>query len=208
MSQATRPGEFKTFVDKCQADPRFKGQTLESFLITPVQRVPRYILLLTELRKRTPPGTKALEMLEAGMKQVGVAAMHVNETIRERENKDKLRKIEAKFTSSIELVSATGSQRVLLREGPLRRRTRSGFIQYYFHLFTDLFLYSEDTVKGFKLHRRLDFASGCAVSDIADSEKVYLTLFIQPMCGMLTHWCIACRRNNLHSNSIVHRNRL
>jgi len=34
-----------------QASPRLKGQTIQSLLILPIQRVPRYKLLLSELIK-------------------------------------------------------------------------------------------------------------------------------------------------------------
>ena len=47
------------------ADPRCRGQNLESFLIMPIQRVPRYLLLLTELRKRTPADHRGLEVLSS-----------------------------------------------------------------------------------------------------------------------------------------------
>ena len=34
--------EFKSFVEHAERDPRCKGHNLMTFLITPVQRVPRY----------------------------------------------------------------------------------------------------------------------------------------------------------------------
>jgi len=38
----------------------------------------------------------------------------------------------------------------------MKRLTRSGVTKYYFHLFNDLMLYSEETVKGYKLHRKIE----------------------------------------------------
>lgn len=49
--------ENKKFADllaSAQADPRCNGQGIESFLVTPVQRIPRYRMLLAELLKVTP----------------------------------------------------------------------------------------------------------------------------------------------------------
>lgn len=44
---------FAEFIKAFQADPETKGQTLESLLICPVQRVPRYTLLIGEIIKLT-----------------------------------------------------------------------------------------------------------------------------------------------------------
>lgn len=38
----------------CSQDPRSNQQSLSSFLIMPIQRIPRYELLLRELKKKTP----------------------------------------------------------------------------------------------------------------------------------------------------------
>ena len=41
-----------TLIKVC-AKPESRGKTLESYLITPIQRIPRYLLLLLELQKHT-----------------------------------------------------------------------------------------------------------------------------------------------------------
>ena len=43
----------REMVTKAQQSPRCAGQSLQSLLIMPVQRVPRYELLLRELIKQT-----------------------------------------------------------------------------------------------------------------------------------------------------------
>ena len=40
---------FKTFLSSAQCDPRCSGQTIESLFVEPVQRLPRYKLLLLEV---------------------------------------------------------------------------------------------------------------------------------------------------------------
>lgn len=45
---------FREFQNKALQDPRCKGLNLASLLITPVQRLPRYRMLLAELIKATP----------------------------------------------------------------------------------------------------------------------------------------------------------
>jgi hypothetical protein len=45
--------EFRAFVRACELQEACHGLDLRSYLIQPVQRVPRYKLLLTELLKHT-----------------------------------------------------------------------------------------------------------------------------------------------------------
>lgn len=45
---------FNELVEAALINPACENLTLESFLVEPVQRIPRYKLLLDELRKHTP----------------------------------------------------------------------------------------------------------------------------------------------------------
>ncbi len=47
---------FKVFYDETRELPECKKNDLKAFLIMPVQRIPRYEMLLRELIRRTPPG--------------------------------------------------------------------------------------------------------------------------------------------------------
>ena len=93
--------------------------TCFALLITPIQRVPRYLLLLKELIKATPkvnlfptsrdtksafaddyiyPQTFAdYEPLERAIRIVQDVAVHINEHIRERENLITLRELDLEF---------------------------------------------------------------------------------------------------------------
>ena len=164
---------FRLLIEKAQQDGRCKGQTLESLLIMPIQRIPRYRLLLEELRKKTPDSHVGYPDLLGALAQVNDAAVHINESIRRRENREKLNELTERFvTASRDLLDLmdTDVPRQLLREGELIRMTRRGKAVFYFHLFDDLLLYSESTVKGFKLHRRVDLSDRCTVSDRGNSD--------------------------------------
>jgi len=54
-SSGKRAERFQNFERQCRNHPRAKGEMLSSFLIMPIQRVPRYRLLLGELCKHTVP---------------------------------------------------------------------------------------------------------------------------------------------------------
>ena len=72
------PG-LRSFVDDLAADPRANGQSVDSFLIKPIQRVPRYKLLFQELLKRTPDGHQDKRALQAAVVAVDTAAKHINQ---------------------------------------------------------------------------------------------------------------------------------
>jgi len=64
---------------------RLKGQAIQSLLIMPIQRVPRYKLLLSELIKMTPPEHPSQKFLKEASEQVGDAAKQINEALRQHE---------------------------------------------------------------------------------------------------------------------------
>jgi len=160
-STSSNQSPFVQFVLKQQKDPRCKGQTLESLLIQPVQRLPRYKLLLEELQRKSKPkksaaatmpsdqqvSQRSLDALASAISQISSVAHHVNESIRHREQNEFLATIEAQFTRRIVLRDREPPRR-LLRQAYLKRMTRKGTKTYFFHLFNDCLLYSENVAVG------------------------------------------------------------
>lgn len=66
------------------ASPRLKGQSIASILIMPVQRVPRYKLLLKELIKETKKDHPAYPILEKANDLINTAATQINGALRQR----------------------------------------------------------------------------------------------------------------------------
>jgi len=60
---------------------------LESFLVEPVQRIPRYKMLLTELQSRMKPGDIEYDIIDAAVAEVSNMAMHNNDAISEMEQR-------------------------------------------------------------------------------------------------------------------------
>ena len=54
MSAPLQNGQFARFLEQAQQDPRSMGLSIADLLIEPVQRIPRYKLLLEQLLKYTP----------------------------------------------------------------------------------------------------------------------------------------------------------
>jgi len=77
--------EFVAFLESAHESSSSKLD-LQSYLIMPVQRLPRYVLLLTELLKNTPPTHPGYKALTEALKKVKEIADFVNEAKREAEN--------------------------------------------------------------------------------------------------------------------------
>ncbi len=97
-----------------------------------MQRVPRYRLLLKELRKHTPDTHPDAPALDRALQHVETAATHINEGIRRRENREKILEIQED-----EGVSLVTPGRVFLKEGTLNKLCRRGFKPFKFYLFND-----------------------------------------------------------------------
>ena len=65
---------------------------LEALLIVPIQRVPRYRLLLSELISYTEP--EETDVLKAALNQIEAVARHINEQIRDQENMQRMIRIQ------------------------------------------------------------------------------------------------------------------
>jgi len=138
-----RPG-FTEFLEAASAS--CGGQTIDSFLILPVQRVPRFRLLFEQLLKHTPPdhpdyvlcaealaevgckdgcrGVDARSLTNPGVAQVSAVALKLNESLRRFEQSLAMCQVARRFDPPMpELVQP---HRRLLREGPLRRLRVSG----------------------------------------------------------------------------------
>eukprot|EP00808_Paulinella_micropora_P016681 g2296.t1 len=74
--------KFTSFCEKAAGDPRAKGLSLQALLITPIQRLPRYKLLLEELLKQTLAGHPDYPALLRAIGMVHEAAATVNSAVR------------------------------------------------------------------------------------------------------------------------------
>ncbi len=66
------------FIKGCERHPDAHLEDLQSLLLLPVQRIPRYCLLLTDFLKLTPPGHPDREMLQKALAKIQETATYVN----------------------------------------------------------------------------------------------------------------------------------
>eukprot|EP00727_Mastigamoeba_balamuthi_P005451 m51a1_g1525 putative myosin ii heavy chain (1641) ;mRNA; f:470676-476608 len=89
--------EFKKFVQDVSMTEQLENLSVESFLILPVQRIPRYVLLLQELIKATAETHPDRALLEEALGQIMALADYINEKKRESENRKKLLQVKARW---------------------------------------------------------------------------------------------------------------
>lgn len=95
-----KDGRFRQFTDTVsQKLTENKGLNLNSYLIMPVQRVPRYVLLLEELRKHTDPKSSEYRQMDEALEKIKTIATKINSNKRKMENMTKLVAIQSRISN-------------------------------------------------------------------------------------------------------------
>jgi FYVE, RhoGEF and PH domain containing 5/6 len=158
--------KFGEFCQEKRRDERCQKQSLMDLMIEPVQRIPRYQLLLERALKYTPNGHTEHSDLTSALERIKHVAVTNNEALARseelRENQDKILEVMMSFTWNTRINLLDDPSRKLLLEGMLERQTRKTVKDFQFWLFTDKLIYGE-AVPGtdgvFILHRDISLAS-------------------------------------------------
>jgi FYVE/RhoGEF/PH domain-containing protein 5/6 len=146
-----------------------KGLDLEALLITPVQRIPRYKLLLEVLIKSTEENHIDYKDLTEALQLISKVAESINTAMRESQNRQEIVNIQKQFGKDINLVSP--SRRFLLK-GILAKKCRSADKEFTFFLFNDLLLYAHGGgLTAYFLHRMIEVNQAFKVNDLPDSSN-------------------------------------
>lgn len=148
-----------------------EGGRISDFMIQPVQRVPRYALLLRAIEKVTAPSDGSLSGIRTALAGVEAVALDINESFRRAEARARVLEIAAHIEgiSAEELVTP---HRFFVKDGQLDKKYNhsqfklSEFNSYHFFLFSDLLLYTTSlSAKGFC---KLKYSLPLHESDVAD----------------------------------------
>jgi len=119
---------------------------LNNLLVTPVQRVPRYLLLLKELKKNTHPTHQDFPLLEDAINAITLTADLIDKNIGEGEARSKVLEIQTRFQDKVELVTRS---RRFVRRGELQKLSRFGDLKLcHFFLFSDLLVWCQGPKDG------------------------------------------------------------
>ncbi|XP_051164499.1 putative protein tag-52 [Leptopilina boulardi] len=148
LLQEIQQNDVKTteFIASQETRPEV-GNKLSSLLITPIQRVPRYKLLLKEVLRHTAPKEKNYNMLQSSLAQIENVASHINSLVEEYEDTQKLLELQKHIVGSMNLVKPG---RKLIRQGPLMKVSRKGNSSFkrHFVLLSDTLLYCKGDPEG------------------------------------------------------------
>ena len=97
--------EFMQFYDRAKSDLRCAHQNLESLLIMPAQRIPRYEIFLKRLLKHTSPQHHDYEPLKRAVTLIVDVNDDVESTMKIAESRNEVSSIEASFGNSVQLSS-------------------------------------------------------------------------------------------------------
>ncbi|OQR84023.1 hypothetical protein THRCLA_10879 [Thraustotheca clavata] len=157
-------------------------ESLQSILILPIQRIPRYVLLLRELLKHIPllPDTE-LNALVNAKNEMENTATRINLSLSTVGNKLKLVKLQP-LLPAIDL-----NNKVYVREAKLMKLTvnsRSAPREYLFYLFTDVLVYCDVASHG--PYRVRNVLKVCELNVFKMPEKNTFALVTPAKCMHLT----------------------
>ena len=151
--------------------PKYNGQTLESFLIMPIQRIPRYKLLVEQLLKHTCSSSRDYQALSAAISQIKKVTAHINDEVSRQHEAMAVLNIQDIFTGNTTLVAPGRS---FVRQGPLVKVGRRSNKLYEFFLFSDLLCYADSSLtpagRKFTMHREIPINEAFAIQNIRDEE--------------------------------------
>lgn len=162
--------EKQAFNDFCTENRQLaKGNTLQSLLILPIQRLPRYRLCLSEIVKNTEKTHPDIVDLRRALELVEETTSLINERMKEFEQRQQVRAIEHRFASAVSLVKP---HRKFMREGAMTKVDKTGKDKNYtFFLFNDMMCYASGNSEQLKLHTTLPVDRAFFIQDVPHHDK-------------------------------------
>lgn len=171
LSEFRSNKDFSLFMEDVRKNLQERGNLdLMSYLIMPVQRIPRYVLLLRELKKNTPTEHQHYEELQEAIEKVQRIASHINESRREMENMSALLRLRETIHGLPEHLVLFEPHRHLIKEAKMREIKIGGVFSTVkesdriFYLFNDLLVWTTDAMK-YKGHSSLAALEICWGND-------------------------------------------
>ncbi|ELP86094.1 FYVE, RhoGEF and PH domain containing protein, putative [Entamoeba invadens IP1] len=164
--------KFEEFCEQQMNDPRCNNANLPTFLISPVQRIPRYILLMREYIKATDKDHPDALIAEQVMRYLDSFTKEVNNIIDRDSCKQQLRNIAKKLVDIDPVVKddLLNMPRKLLKEGGLVKQCRKALKERYMYLFNDgVVIYGENFGKKVVYHAVLEVDT---IKDFDDTETL------------------------------------
>ena len=164
---------FSKYCDQQREMPYFNNLNIESLIILPIQRMPRYKILLEEIIKHTEPNHPDLKQLKSALAKISEVNDSINNRIKEFESRIKVQNIENRFNGKV--TNLVTPSRRYIKEGQLCKIKNQDDEDYLFILFSDCILYASQSMIGDKLifGNLIQFNSKFKVKKTSDSINVH-----------------------------------
>ncbi|KAF4013343.1 hypothetical protein G4228_004988 [Cervus hanglu yarkandensis] len=152
---------FQEVITRIQSSEASASLTLQHHMLEPVQRIPRYELLLKEYVQKLPDQAPDLADAQKALDMIFSAAQHSNAAITEMERLQELWEVYQRLGLEDDIVDPSNT---LLREGPVLKISfrRNGPMERYLFLFNNMLLYCVPRViqvgAHFQVRTRIDVA--------------------------------------------------
>ncbi|KAH8302004.1 hypothetical protein KR044_001798 [Drosophila immigrans] len=130
---------FRKFLEQTESRPEVQRK-LNSLMIVPIQRVPRYKLLLEQVLLYTSPADADYKLLKESVKEIEATAAHINSCVEEQEITQYLIHLQNSLLNR--MPNIVKPSRRVIKEGMLYKITHKGQqIKRYCVLMSDIFMY-------------------------------------------------------------------
>jgi len=155
---------FRMFLEYLEMKERLPP--LQSLLIMPVQRIPRYQLLIRDLIKNTHDTHPDYKLLNKALGKIANTAKHINDSMNRQKRALKLHEIQGLFIPNKKMPPILAPNREHIKDGPLRKLNRHGEVDgLNFWLFTDVLVYGLFNMrKNAYEFRRMITPIGCEIA--------------------------------------------
>uniref|UniRef100_A0A8C6UAB0 FYVE, RhoGEF and PH domain containing 3 n=1 Tax=Neogobius melanostomus TaxID=47308 RepID=A0A8C6UAB0_9GOBI len=156
-----RSSQFKSVVQNIQKQEVCGNLTLQHHMLEPVQRIPRYELLLKDYLKKLPEDALDRKDAEKALELISTAANHSNAAIRKMEKMHKLLEVYERLGGEEDIVNPANE---LIKEGHIKKMSaKNGTAQdRYLYLFNNMVLYCVPKLRlmgqKFSVRERIDIA--------------------------------------------------
>ncbi|EFA82665.1 pleckstrin domain-containing protein [Heterostelium album PN500] len=140
LQACSKEMKFVAFIKQAE-DKTVPRSRLESLLITPVQRIPRYVLLLQDLLKHTEESHPDFPHITEGLEIIKKVAISINDTKRRADNSLKVIEVQNKLVGKFPNLVVADRRYVhegYLLSGPSNVKTK----KVYIFLFNDIIIFS------------------------------------------------------------------
>ncbi|XP_067907838.1 FYVE, RhoGEF and PH domain-containing protein 3-like isoform X2 [Heterodontus francisci] len=170
-----RSTQFKSIIQNIQKQDVCGNLTLQHHMLEPVQRIPRYEMLLKDYLKKLPEDSLDRKDAEKSLELISTAANHSNVAIRKMEKMHKLLEVYERLGGEADIVNPANE---LIKEGHIQKLSaKNGSAQdRYLFLFNNMVLYCVPKLRlmgqKFSVRERIDIA-GMQVQEIVKSNVTH-----------------------------------